>query len=118
MTGNKDTETDNITDTETQQDQDKSEKIRYVYVRQTKLESLIEVCTNTSMAMLWSLIAQLIIFPLLGIEVTLGENFILLIFFTAVSFVRQYVNRRIFNNLTKFKRGVRKVLSCLLFKKS
>ena len=78
---------------------------------QSKLDSLIEASLNTFIGFVIAFISQLIIFPIVGIDVTLGQNFILTVLFTLVSIIRNYVIRRYFNkknlnhNLEKIQRG-------------
>ena len=64
---------------------------------QSKLESLTEAIINTFIGFVIAFISQLIIFPIVGIDVTLGQNFILTVLFTLVSIIRNYVIRRYFN---------------------
>jgi uncharacterized membrane protein (DUF485 family) len=61
--------------------------------RQSALESFVNVAVGYGVA----LASQLIVFPLLGIEVKLSQNITIGIIFTVVSLVRSYVLRRIFN---------------------
>ena len=68
---------------------------------QTKLESLTEAIINTFIGFVIAFISQLVFFPIVGINATLGQNFILTIFFTLVSIIRTYVIRRYFNNKSK-----------------
>ena len=64
---------------------------------QDRKKSFLEAFTNTSLGLATSFVVQLIIYPALGIEVSLSQNiFITLIFFT-VSVVRGYFVRRFFN---------------------
>ncbi len=64
---------------------------------QTKLQSLIESITHTIIGLGTSIIIQLILYPMLSIPVSFGQNIIITSVFFAVSIVRQYVIRRIFN---------------------
>ena len=64
---------------------------------QTKLESLIEACTNTLIGFSVSFLSTFIIFPLVGYETSFGKNLIVTLFFTVVSVFRGYVVRRFFN---------------------
>ena len=66
-------------------------------MQQTRLESLLEVCINVAIGWVIALITQLIVFPLYGIQVTLGEQLGISVIFTAVSIVRSYIVRRWFN---------------------
>jgi hypothetical protein len=68
-------------------------------MKQSKKHSLIESVTNVVVGLVISFLIQLIIYPILNIEVSLNQNlFITMVFFLA-SFFRGYVIRRIFNNL-------------------
>ena len=64
---------------------------------QKKIISLIESVTNTSIGFTVSLCLQLIIYPIMGIPVTFGQNIVITIVFTVVSVLRGYVVRRWFN---------------------
>jgi membrane protein implicated in regulation of membrane protease activity len=68
---------------------------------QSKLESLTEAIINTFIGFVIAFISQLIFFPIVGVDVTLGQNFLLTVLFTLVSIIRTYVVRRYFNH--KFK---------------
>ena len=68
-----------------------------IIAMQSKLESLTEAVINTFIGFVIAFISQLIIFPIVGIDVTLGQNFILTVLFTLVSIIRNYVIRRYFN---------------------
>ena len=61
--------------------------------------SFVESCVNVAVGYFVALAAQLIIFPALGIRVSLGENLIIGAFFTAVSIARSYCLRRVFNRI-------------------
>ena len=64
---------------------------------QSKKHSLLESISNVIAGLVISFCIQLIIYPLLKIEVSINQNvFITFVFFVA-SFVRGYVIRRIFN---------------------
>ncbi len=64
---------------------------------QTKIQSLIESITHTIIGLGTSIVIQLILYPLLSIPVSFGQNIIITIVFFAVSIIRQYIVRRIFN---------------------
>lgn len=68
---------------------------------QSRIESLVEACVNVVIGACVALVAQLIIFPLLGIPVTLGQNLIITAFFTVISVARSYLVRRYFNSRIK-----------------
>ena len=64
---------------------------------QTKLESLAEVIINVAIGWVIALLTQLVVFPMFGINVTVGEQLSISVIFTAVSIARSYVIRRWFN---------------------
>lgn len=64
---------------------------------QSKKESLIEALINVGIGFLISLVASFIIYPLLGIPVTVTENLVIVMWFTAISIARSYIIRRYFN---------------------
>jgi hypothetical protein len=67
--------------------------------KQSKKHSIYESITNVILGLVISFLIQLILYPLLGIEVSLNQNiFITFVFFIA-SFVRGYLIRRFFNKL-------------------
>lgn len=63
---------------------------------QTRTQSLLESCANVIVGYLVALMAQLIVFPLLGIPVSLEQNLLLGAIFTVVSLGRSYCVRRMF----------------------
>ncbi len=64
---------------------------------QTKKKSLIESITNTVIGFIIALTVQLIIYPIMNIEVRISQNLIITSVFTLVSILRGYIIRRIFN---------------------
>ncbi len=64
---------------------------------QSKLESLSEAVLNTFIGFVIAFISQLVFFPIVGIDVSLSQNFILTVLFTLVSIIRTYIIRRYFN---------------------
>jgi len=64
---------------------------------QTRLGSLVEAIINVSIGFVVALITQWLVFPLFGLQVSLGENLLIGSIFTAVSVVRSYAVRRFFN---------------------
>jgi len=61
---------------------------------QTKKGSLIEAVTNTFIGWSVGLLTQLVVFPLLDINIPLHKNLEISAIFTVVSIVRGYVIRR------------------------
>lgn len=68
---------------------------------QSKRFSLIESVTNTLIGFIVSLIIQLIIYPIMDIPVTFGQNLTITAVFTLVSIARGYLVRRLFNKCKK-----------------
>ena len=66
---------------------------------QNKKQSLIEAATNTTIGLVTSFVISIITYPLLGIEVSIGENLILTAIFFIVSIVRGYFVRRLFSKI-------------------
>lgn len=68
---------------------------------QTKRQSLTESLLNILIGYTVAILAQLLIFPLFGINPPLADNLLIGACFTVVSLVRSYVIRRIFNKWSK-----------------
>ena len=66
-------------------------------MNQTKLHSIIESIIQTLIGLLTSILIQVILYPLLNIPVTFKQNLIITGVFFAVSIVRGYIIRRLFN---------------------
>lgn len=66
---------------------------------QSKKASLIESIVNQLVGYVVALLAQLILFPLYGIEVSISQNIQLVLWFALISTIRTYVFRRLFNKL-------------------
>lgn len=64
---------------------------------QTRLQSLIETCTNVGSGYFVGLLTQLVVFPLYGLEVTLSANLQIGVWFTLVMVAKSYAVRRGFN---------------------
>ena len=67
---------------------------------QTRCHSLIESCVNVAVGYIVAVGSQTVIFPLFGIKIGLGESAEMALWFTAISIVRSYAVRRIFNHIT------------------
>lgn len=67
-------------------------------MNQTKLESLLESFFNILIGYFVALGSQLIIFPLVGIDISFNTNLIIGFWFTLISLARSYFIRRFFNN--------------------
>jgi hypothetical protein len=66
-------------------------------MEQTKLGSFYEACINVAIGFWINFIANLVILPLFGFNITLVDNFYIGLLYTIVSVVRSYVVRRWFN---------------------
>jgi len=66
---------------------------------QTKLGSFVEAWANILCGFSVNWIANMLILPLFGFNVTGGAAFKIGLWFTAVSLVRSYVLRRVFANV-------------------
>lgn len=66
---------------------------------QTRLGSLIEAWANIIVGFTINWIANLLIFPLFGFDITPGQAFHVGLIFTAISLARSYVLRRVFNRI-------------------
>lgn len=64
---------------------------------QKRRHSLLESCLNTASGFILSYICGLIIFPLFGFAVGLGQNAAIVAVFTVISVARNYAWRRTFN---------------------
>ena len=68
---------------------------------QSRLFSFIEALTNVFIGYLVAILAQVFIFPLYGIHISLSEDFQIATFFTVISLIRSYLLRRFFNTIKK-----------------
>ena len=64
---------------------------------QTRWQSFIESWANVLVGYGVALLTQIIVFPLFGLQVSIGQNIQIGIIFTLVSLARSYVLRRVFN---------------------
>ena len=68
---------------------------------QSKRNSAFEAATNVAIGYLVSVLANVLILPMFGYNVTIGDSFAIGLAFTVVSLVRSYILRRIFNRLDR-----------------
>lgn len=66
-------------------------------MNQTKLSSFIEVLVNTVIGYLINYFANIIIFPLFNLHISLSANILMGLIYTVISVVRSYVIRRWFS---------------------
>ena len=68
-------------------------------MKQSRLMSLVESLANVLVGYGVAVITQMVVFPLFGLAVTVTENLLIGLIFTAVSIVRSYALRRGFEAL-------------------
>lgn len=68
---------------------------------QSKIQSAVEACANTALGYAIAVASQLLVFPMFGIHVPLSDNLLIGLWFTAISLVRSYALRRLFNRIKK-----------------
>lgn len=68
---------------------------------QSKRHSLVESVINTFIGFFVSLLIQVVLYPIMDIPVTFGQNILITMVFTVVSIIRGYVIRRWFNRSVK-----------------
>lgn len=66
-------------------------------MKQSKKKSFIESVIQTIIGLGTSIFIQVVLYPILGIPVSFEQNLIITAVFFAVSIVRGYIVRRIFN---------------------
>jgi hypothetical protein len=69
---------------------------------QTKIGSLFESITNLAVGYLISLILQVTVLPLYGVNLPLSSSATIVGIFTIASLIRTYILRRVFNRLKIF----------------
>ncbi|ODS95548.1 MAG: hypothetical protein ABS56_15605 [Lautropia sp. SCN 69-89] len=68
-------------------------------MKQSRLMSLVESLANVLVGYVVAVVTQMVVFPLFGLAVTISENLLIGLIFTAVSIVRSYALRRGFEAL-------------------
>ena len=64
---------------------------------QSKLGSFMESITNIAIGITIGFISNIIVLPAFGYAVSLADGFMISLVFTAISLVRSYIIRRIYN---------------------
>ena len=64
--------------------------------RQSRAMSMVEAVTNVAVGFVLALATQLTMFPMFGLVVSFSENLIIGSIFTAVSLLRSFMLRRMF----------------------
>ncbi len=78
--------------------------------QQTKFDSLIEACVNTTVGLIVTSISLPIINWIFDIPMTRGQMVWSTIAFTIISVARSYFIRRFFNNLSWIKLKIKKLV--------
>ena len=65
---------------------------------QSKRDSLIESLTSTTIGIIIGIVLNVTILPIFGYPVSLSDSLWISVIFTAVSVIRSYAVRRIFNS--------------------
>ena len=68
-------------------------------MKQSRLMSLIEAITNVIVGYGVAVVTQILIFPIFGLQTTLGQNLAMGGIFTIVSLFRSFCLRRLFEAL-------------------
>lgn len=68
-------------------------------MKQSKKHSAYESTANVVIGLLVSIVAQMILYPMMGIEVSFNQNLFITAVFFVLSFARGYIIRRLFNNI-------------------
>jgi hypothetical protein len=65
-------------------------------MKQSRLMSLVEATTNVIVGYGVAVVTQILIFPIFGLQTTLGQNLAMGGIFTIVSLIRSFLLRRLF----------------------
>ena len=68
-------------------------------MKQTKRHSLLESLTNILIGYFTAIGSQILVFPLFDIIIPLTDNLLIGLYFTAISLIRSYIIRRVFNSI-------------------
>ena len=66
---------------------------------QTRRQSMIETAINIGSGYLLAMLTQAVLYPMYGIETSVGQDAGIAAVFTVVSIIRSYIWRRIFNRV-------------------
>lgn len=69
---------------------------------QSRLGSLMESLTNIAIGITIGFLSNIIVLPAFGYDVTLADGAMISVVFTAISLVRSYVIRRLYNKYNFF----------------
>ena len=68
-------------------------------MRQSRMMSFVEAVANVVVGLIVAMATQIVAFPLLGLQASLGQNVRLALVFTVVSIGRSFLLRRLFEAL-------------------
>jgi len=68
-------------------------------MKQSKRMSMMESVTNVAVGYGVAVSAQILVFPMFGLDVALADNLAIGAIFTAISIVRSYTLRRVFEEI-------------------
>lgn len=68
-------------------------------MKQSRLGSFVEAWVNILVGFGIAMAANALVLPQFGFHVTASQNFWITVIFTAISLVRSYILRRVFNSL-------------------
>lgn len=75
-------------------------------MKQSRIMSMIEATTNVVVGYVLAIATQIVVFPWFGIEVVLGAHLAIGLVFVAVSLIRSYLLRRLFEAIRVASRSV------------
>ena len=64
---------------------------------QSRLHSIIEAVVNVVIGLITSFLANLVVLPMFGVHLSMGDYALMTVIFTVISIVRSYCLRRWFN---------------------
>ena len=68
-------------------------------MKQSKRQSLLESLINILIGYFTAIGSQMLVFPLFDIIIPLTDNLLIGLYFTAISLIRSYIIRRVFNSI-------------------
>ena len=66
---------------------------------QSRAQSMIDSAANVVIGYMVALGSQLVVFPMFDVHLPLQDNLLIGLWFTAISLVRSYLVRRLFNRM-------------------
>jgi hypothetical protein len=67
---------------------------------QSRRLSLLEAIANVAVGYALAVVTQVVVFPWFGLHASLSKNLALGVIFTAISLIRSYALRRLFNRIS------------------